>query len=281
MKEVCDLIEEARARGLKATANQYPYIAGQNNLVALVPPWAMEDGRETMLTLLENKDSRKRMELDIYKGIPGWFNHYLAMGDWDRCLVASVGQPQNEAYEGKSVADIARTTGKTPTDVVFDLLLEEGGSVPAVYFLMNEDDVQYAMRVPWVSFGSDGTAVRPDGILGRGKPHPRWYGTFPRILGKYVREERVIPLEMAIRKMTSLNAEKLGMADRGLVAEGKKADLTIFDPQKIADRATFSNPHRYPVGIEYVIVNGIPVLERGNHLGTKPGRVLRKSKAGL
>jgi N-acyl-D-aspartate/D-glutamate deacylase len=281
MKEVCDLIEEARARGLKVTANQYPYIAGQNNLVALVPPWAMEGGRETMLTLLENKVSRKRMESDIYKGIPGWFNHYLAMGDWDRCLVASVGQPQNEQYEGKSIADIARISGKTPTNVVFDLLLEEGGSVPAVYFLMTEDDVQYAMRVPWVSFGSDGTAVRPDGILGRGKPHPRWYGTFPRILGRYVREDHVIPLEMAVRKMTSLNAEKLGIEDRGLVAEGKKADLTIFDPQKVADRATFSNPHQYPVGIEYVIVNGIPVLERGNHLGTKPGRVLKKSNAGL
>jgi N-acyl-D-aspartate/D-glutamate deacylase len=280
MNEVCRLIEEARGRGLEVTANQYPYIAGQNNLVALVPPWAMEDGRETMLTLLENKDSRKRMELDIYKGVPGWFNHYLAMGDWDRCLVASVGQPHNEAYEGKSIADIARITEKSPTDVVFDLLLEEGGSVPAVYFLMNEDDVQYAMRVPWVSFGSDGTAVRPDGILGRGKPHPRWYGTFPRILGKYVREERVIPLEMAIRKMTSLNAEKLGIEDRGVIAEGKKADLTIFDPQKVADRATFSNPHRYPVGIEYVIVNGVPVLERGNHLGTKPGRILRKSSEG-
>lgn len=277
MKEVCDLIQNARDRGLAVSANQYPYIAGQNNLVALVPPWAMEGGRDEMLDLLRRADSRKRMETDIYRGIPGWFNHYLAMGEWNRCVVASVEQPQNEAFEGKSIAHIAQAAGKTPTDVVFDLLLEEGGSVPAVYFLMTEDDVCNAMRIPWVSFGSDGSAVRPDGPLGRGKPHPRWYGTFPRILGKYVREERVIPLEEAIKKMTLLNAEKLDIQDRGLISEGKKADLTIFDPQKVADRATFGDPHQYPVGIEYVIVNGIPVIEKGQHLGTKPGRILRKS----
>ncbi len=277
MSEICDLIEEARARGLNVTANQYPYVAGQNNLVALIPPWAMEGGRETMLDLLREKDSRKRMETDIYKGIPGWFNHYLAMGDWDRCLVASVEQPQNEEFEGKSLAQIAEISGKTPTDAVFDLLLEEGGSVPAVYFLMSEEDVRYAMQVPWVSFGSDGSAVQPEGILGRGKPHPRWYGTFPRILGKYVREEGVISLEEAVRKMTSLNAEKLGIKDRGQIAEGKKADLVVFDPEQVVDRATFANPHQYPVGIEYVIVNGIPVLERGKHLDTKPGRILRKT----
>ncbi|HUV12198.1 MAG TPA: D-aminoacylase [Acidobacteriota bacterium] len=280
MNEICDLIEEARARGLKVTANQYPYIAGQNNLVALVPPWAMEGGRETMLKLLGKEDSRKRMETDIYNGLPGWFNHYLAMGEWARCMVASVEQPQNEQYEGKSIAQIAQASGKTPTEVVFDLLLEEGGSVPAVYFLMTEEDVGYAMQVPWVSFGSDGSAVRPEGKLGQGNPHPRWYGTFPRILGKYVREEGVISLEEAIRKMTSLNAEKLGITDRGLIAEEKKADLVIFDPEKVADRATFDDPHQYPIGIEYVIVNGVTVLKDGKHLGAKPGRVLRKSSGG-
>jgi N-acyl-D-aspartate/D-glutamate deacylase len=142
---------------------------------------------------------------------------------------------------------------------------------------MSEEDVRYAMQRPWVSFGSDGAAVRPDGPLGSGKPHPRWYGTFPRVLGKYVREEHVLTLPEAIRKMTSLNAEKLGIEDRGLLRAGKKADITIFDSERVTDRATFENPHQYPVGIEYVIVNGVPVLEKEQHLGTKPGRVLRKN----
>jgi len=276
MANVCDLIEEARKRGLEITANQYPYIAGQNNLVAMVPPWAMADGREEMMAHLARSDSRKRMERDIYEGIPGWFNHYLAMGDWGGCMVASVNSEENKRFEGKSISEISKLLGKSPTDVTFDLLLEEGGSVPAVYFLMSEKDVCHAMQRPWVSFGSDGTAVRPDGVLGEGRPHPRWYGTFPRILGKYVREDGVISVEEAIRKMTSLNAAKLGLVDRGLLVEGNKADLTVFDASKIIDRASFADPHRYPVGVEYVIVNGVMVLDQGSHLGTKPGRILKK-----
>ena len=140
---------------------------------------------------------------------------------------------------------------------------------------MSEQDVRYAMRQPWVSFGSDGSAVRVDGILGQGKPHPRWYGTFPRLLGKYVRQDRVLTLEEAIRKMTSLNATKLGIKDRGTLKEGMKADVAIFDLQRVIDKATFDNPAQYPEGIEYVLVNGTVVIDRGRHLGTKPGRVLR------
>jgi N-acyl-D-aspartate/D-glutamate deacylase len=188
MKEICDLIERARSRGIKATADQYPYTAGQNDLVALIPPGPMEGSRE----------------------------------------------------------------------------------------LMSEEDVRYAMKLPWVSVGSDGAAVRPDGVLGGGRPHPRCYGTFPRILGKYVREEHVLTLEDAVRKMTSLNAEKIGITTRGLLKEGKKADITIFDPRSVIDRATFEDPHQYPSGIEHVIVNGVPVVENGVHLGTKPGKILRR-----
>lgn len=280
MKEVCDLIEQARGRGLRASANQYPYIAGQNNLVALIPPWAMEGGRSRMLQRLKQPVERSRIERDLYRGIPGWYNHYLAMEGWQGCLVASVKSEMNKKYEGKSIAEIAQLSGKKPADVVFDLLLEEQGSVPAVYFLMSEEDVRRAMKMPWVSIGSDGSAARPEGILGAGKPHPRWYGTFPRVLGKYVREERVLSLEEAIRKMTSLNAEKLGIRDRGLLREGKKADITILDANGVIDRATFENPHQYPVGIEYVVVNGVLVLEKGWHLGVKPGRVLRKTEMG-
>jgi N-acyl-D-aspartate/D-glutamate deacylase len=278
MGEVCDIINAARDRGLTVTANQYPYIAGQNNLVALVPPWAMKGGQKQMLSRLAETESRERMKKDIYEGVPGWFNHYLAMGDWEGCIVASVQTEGNKQFEGMSIAQIAEATGKTPTDATFDLLLDEEGSVPAVYFLMSEQDVRYAMTVPWVSFGSDGTAVRPDGILGTGKPHPRWYGTFPRVLGKYVREETVLTLEEAIRKMTWLNAEKLGIRDRGRLAVGMRGDITIFDPDKVLDRATFVDPHQYPIGIDTVIVNGVLVLEEGQHLGTKPGRVLRKKQ---
>ncbi len=276
MKDVCDLIESARARGVKVTANQYPYVAGQNNLVALIPPWAMEGGRAEMIKRLSQPALRARMDRDINKGIPGWFNHYLAAGSWEGCVVASVRSAENKKFEGKSIAEIARMTGKKPTDAVFDLLAREGGSVPAVYFLMSEDDVRYAMKMPWVSVGSDGSAIRPDGVLGAGVPHPRYYGTFPRILGKYVREEHVLTLEEAVRKMTYLNASKFGFADRGLLKAGNKADITVFDPERVIDKATFQNPHQYPVGITDVVVNGTVVIRDGEHTGAKPGKVLRK-----
>ena len=274
MPEVIKLIEEAQAKGLHVTANQYPYVAGQNNLDALIPPWAMEGGREPMLARLGDPALRSRMEKDILNGVPGWFDHYLAMKGWESCVVAGVQSEKNKVHEGKSIEQISKTLNKKPTDVVFDLLKEEGGSVPAVYFLMSEEDVRTALQTPWVSIGSDGTAVRPDGILGKGKPHPRWYGTFPRVLGKYVREEKVLALEEAVKKMTSLNAVKLGIEDRGLLKAGKKADITIFSAERVIDKATFENPHQYPEGIEYVIVNGTPVIEKGQHLGSKPGRVL-------
>lgn len=279
MPEICDLIESSRDRGVKVTANLYPYIAGQNNLVALVPPWAMEGGREKMLERLSRLEVRKRIRKDLLEGIPGWFNHYLAIGDWDRCQVASVDSQENKQFEGKTVAEIADLTGKDPIDAVLDLLIEEGGSVPAVYFLMSEEDLRHAMKRSWVSFGSDGTAVATEGVLSEGKPHPRWYGTFPRILGVYVRDQEVLSLEEAVRKMTSANAEKLGIGDRGIVAKGKKADLVIFNPRTVIDRAEFGDPHHYPVGIEHVIVNGTQVLENGEHLGTRPGKVLRKNHA--
>jgi N-acyl-D-aspartate/D-glutamate deacylase len=181
---------------------------------------------------------------------------------------------KNKPHEGKSIDGISKSLNKKPTDVVFDLLKDEDGSVPAIYFLMSEEDVRTAMQVPWVSIGSDGTAVRPDGILGRGKPHPRWYGTFPRVLGKYVREEKVLALEEAVMKMTFLNAQKLGLENRGLLKAGNKADITIFSADRVIDKATFENPHQYPEGIEYVIVNGIIVLDQSKHLEVKPGKIL-------
>ncbi|MBK9168172.1 MAG: D-aminoacylase [Bryobacterales bacterium] len=273
-----DLIEGGRNRGLAVTASRYPYIAGQNNLRAILPPWALEGSREEMLARLRDPALRRRMERDIYGGIAGWFNHYLLMGSWDNVRVATVREAANEKFVGKSASEMAAMRKTSPTGAIFDLLLDEGGSVPAVYFMMSEEDVKYTLKLPWVSIGSDGYALRPDGLLGRGKPHPRSYGTFPRVLGKYVREEGVLTWEEAVHKMTALSAEKLGIKDRGLLRAGMKADIAIFDRGTVADKATFEDPHQYPVGIEYVIVNGVTVLERGTHLGTKPGRALRKGK---
>jgi N-acyl-D-amino-acid deacylase len=277
MPDICNLIEQARTRGLKVTANLYPYTAGQNDLNALIPPWAMEGGLSRAVERMGDPRLRARMKRDIYAGVPGWFNHYLAMGGWENCRIASVRTESARKFEGQTVAQAAALAGKEPAELVFDLLTEEGGSVPAVYFLMDEGDLRYAMARSWVSFGSDGSAVRPDGPLGRGKPHPRWYGTFPRILGKYVREEGVLALEQAIWKMTGANAEKLGIKDRGLIREGYRADLTVFDADSVTDKASFDHPHQYPEGIVHVIVNGIVVLRDSEHTGAKPGRVLRKN----
>jgi N-acyl-D-aspartate/D-glutamate deacylase len=273
-----DLFKKAKAEGVTVTASRYPYIAGQNNLRAIVPPWALEGSREDMLARLKDPVQRKKMERDIYGGIPGWFNHYLLMGNWDNVRLASVQTEKNKPFVGKSVAEIAKLTKKRPTDTVFDLLLDEGGSIPAIYFLMSEQDVRDTLRLPWVGVGSDGLAFRPDGPLGQGKPHPRSYGTFPRVLGKYVREEKVLTIPQAIRKMTSLNAEKLGIKDRGLLKPNMKADITIFNDGTVIDKATFDNPHQYPIGIDYVVVNGKLVLDKGQHTGARPGRALRKTR---
>ncbi len=268
-------IEDGQARGVTVTASRYPYIAGQNNIRALLPPWALQGSDEQVLARLRDPAARKRIERDIFNGIDGWFNHYLLMGTWENVRVAVVQTEANKPYEGKSIAEIAEATKRSPIDTICDLLLDEGGSIPAVYFMMSEDDVRETLKLPWVSIGSDGSAVRPDGILGRGKPHPRWYGAFPRVLAKYVREEGVLTLPEAVRKMTSMNAEKVGIADRGLLKEGWKADITVFDPATVRDEATFENPHQYASGIPYVIVNGSVVIDEGEHTGAKPGRVIR------
>jgi len=268
-------IEDGQARGVTVTASRYPYIAGQNNIRALLPPWALEGSNDKVMARLRNPAARKRIERDIHNGIEGWFNHYVLMGTWDNVRVAVVQTEKNKPYEGKSIGEIAEATKRSPIDTICDLLLDEVGSIPAVYFMMSEEDVRETLKLPWVSVGSDGSAVRPDGILGRGKPHPRWYGAFPRVLGKYVREEAVLTLPEAVRKMTSMNAEKVGITDRGLLKKGMKADITVFDPETVADKATFENPHQYPTGIPYVIVNGRVVIDEGEHTGEKPGEVIR------
>jgi N-acyl-D-amino-acid deacylase len=277
MNEVVKLIEEARQRGVNVQANVYPYTRGNNNLSAIIPPWAHEGGVSKLLERLKDASLRPKLKKDITEGIAGWYNHYTAIGgDWSRMLISGKG-----AYEGLTMDRViaAKNKGKTPPadplDVLFDLLIEENGSVPTVYAHHTEKDMNLAMMQPWCSIGSDGSAYAIDGPLRRGNPHPRNFGTFPRVLGRYVREQKLLTLEDAVRKMTSLNAAKLGIADRGLLKAGLFADVTIFDPEKIIDRATYTEPFQYNDGIEFVFVNGRMVLERGKHTGATPGRALR------
>jgi N-acyl-D-amino-acid deacylase len=273
--EAVRIIEEARSRGIDIAANQYPYVAGSTGLSASIPSWAHEGGRLKLVERLKDRQARERIKAEMKTGAPGWHNLVKETGNFENIRVASVRSDRNKKFEGRSIADIAKERGTAPEDALMDLLIEEQGNVGAIYFSMIEDDVKTAMKLPWVSIGSDGTAVSPEGVLGRGKPHPRFYGTFPRILGKYVREEKILTLEDAVRKMTSLPAARLRLSDRGLLRAGMVADVVVFDPERVIDRATFDEPHRYAEGIDVVVVNGQVVLDEGRHTGATPGRVLR------
>jgi N-acyl-D-aspartate/D-glutamate deacylase len=280
MKEIIELVEAARRRGVNVQTNIYPYTRGNNNLASIIPPWAHEGGKSRMLARLKDPAEREKMKRDIRGGIPGWYNHYTAVGgDWSRMLVSGRSQ-----YEGQTMDRVIalRTRGQTPPpdslDVLFDLLIDEEGSVPTVYAHHTEEDMNLALAQPWCSIGSDGSALSIDGTLRRGNPHPRNFGTFPRVLGVYVRDRKLLGIEDAVRKMTSLNAAKLGLKDRGLLREGLAADLCLFDPAKTIDHATYTDPFQYNDGIEYVVVNGQIVLNRGKHTGAKPGQVLRHGK---
>jgi len=273
--EIIAMVQKARDEGFDIRANVYPYTAGQNNLSSIVPPWAHDGGREKLLERLKDPSARKRMREEVMNGLPNWYNHYLATGDgWGGMILVTLKHERNTPFQGKRMSELIAARGGHPADVLFDVLLEEGGSVPTVFFHHSEPDMQLIMRQPWTSIGSDGTAVSPDGPTGRSHPHPRYYGTFPRVLGRYVRELKVITLPEAVKKMTSMNADKLGIADRGRLKEGLAADVTVFDQDRVIDRATFEQPHQFPVGIKYVIVNGVVTVDNEQHTGALAGRVL-------
>ena len=280
MGEVADLITAARSRGVDVQANVYPYTRGSNDLASIIPPWAHEGGTNALLGRLKDEAQRRRLKRDIRDGLPGWYNHYTAVGgDWSRMLIAGGGR-----YEGLTMDRViaARVRGKDPApdplDVLFEVLLEAGGSVPTVFEHHTEKDMNRALTRPWCSVGSDGSAYAAEGPLRRGNPHPRSFGTFPRVLGVYVRERGLLPLEDAVRKMTSQNAAKLGLVGRGLLRPGHFADVVVFDPGRVADRATYADPFRYPDGILFVAVNGELVLDGGRHTGARPGRALRRGR---
>ncbi|MFO0966474.1 MAG: D-aminoacylase [Gemmataceae bacterium] len=276
MNEIVARIDKARHDGVNIQANVYPYTRGHNNLSSIIPPWAHEGGAAKMLARLKDPAERVKLKKDIREGLPGWYNHYTAVGgDWARMLVSA-----NTAYKGLTVDRIlaARTKGKKVDllDEFLDLLIEEGGSIPAVFAHHSEKDMNLAMTQPWCGIGSDGSALAIEGPLKRGHPHPRSFGTFPRVLGVYVRKAGLLRLEDAIRKMTSLNAAKIGALDRGLIRPGFWADLCLFDPERVADRATYENPFQYSEGVEYVVVNGVLALDQGKHTGATPGKALRR-----
>jgi len=283
MKDVVALIEAARARGVNVQANVYPYTRGNNNLVTILPPWAHEGGTEKLLARLKDPAERARMKKDIQSGISGWYNHYTAVGgDWSRMLVNGNLSARNRAAEGQTMDVILakRNAMADPIEGLFDFLLEEQGSIPTIYAHHTEEDMTLAMSQPWCSIGSDGLAHATEGPLRRGRPHPRSFGTFPRVLGVYAREKKLFPLEEAVRKMTSLNAQKIGLKDRGVLHAGTYADLAVFDAGRVIDKSTYLDPFQYPDGIQVVIVNGEVTIDRGRHTGARAGRVLKHERSG-
>src|SRR6267378_4199643 len=249
MPEVLTKIEKARAQGLNVTADVYPYIAGSTSLSACLPPWALEGGTEKMLARLRDVRIRQQLKKEITTDSKEWENIYLGSGGAPGVLIGSVINRDLEAMQGKRLSEIAAAQQKEPLDALFDLIVADHGQTGAIYFMMSENDVRAAMRAPFVSFCTDSGARAADGPLSRAKSHPRGWGSYPRILGRYVRDEHELTLEQAIHKMTGMPAKRVGLRDRGLLREGYYADLTMFDPKRIVDRATFETPNQYPAGI--------------------------------
>jgi N-acyl-D-amino-acid deacylase len=275
MPQVIAAIETARASGLDVTANQYPYTASGTSLGATIPPKYHEGGSEAFVTRLKDPQVRAAIRHALGGDGKETENMWRGTGGPDGILVASVLDAALKHYEGKTIAQIASDEQKDPLDGLMDLIIAAKDHVGAVYFTMNEDDVKFAMQQPFVSVGTDAGAVNIQGPLSESKTHPRAYGSFTRILGRYVREQHLLTLEQAIRKMTSLPAQRMGLRDRGMLRAGAFADITIFDPATVKDMATFEDPHRPSVGIEYVFVNGVISLEHGKVTGQLGGRPLR------
>jgi len=276
MPSVLRRIEEARGRGLDITADIYPYTRASNGLDACLPLWVREGGVDEMLARLRDPAQRARIAREMADPqSPGWENQWYGSGGGDGITLASVLNPELQQYEGLTLTEIGRRMGKDPREAVMDLVMADRGESFCIMAMMNEDDVRAALAHPLVAIGTDSGARAEDGPLSESKLHPRGWGSFPRILGHYVRDEKLMTLEEAIRKMTSRPAARVGLLDRGILRPGMKADITIFDPAAIHDVSTFDDPNHYSVGVRHVIVNGRPVLEDGQMTKARPGEVLR------
>jgi N-acyl-D-amino-acid deacylase len=267
-------IEAARASGLKITADMYTYTAGATGLAASMPPWVQDGGNEAMLQRLKDPATVARIKKEMLQPGSNWENLYLHAGP-DGVLLASITEPSLKPLMGKTVAEVAKSRGVSPEQAVIDLVLADQGRSGAIYFLMSEDNVRRETAIPWVSFGSDGEASAPEGVFLKSSTHPRAYGNFARFLGHYVRDEKVVPLAEAVRRLSSLPAQNLGLKERGMLKAGMTADVVLFDPATIGDHSTFANPMQFATGVHDVFVNGVQVLKDGTPTGAKPGKFVK------
>jgi N-acyl-D-amino-acid deacylase len=275
MPEIVAHIEKARQSGVDITADTYAYTAWANSFSAFIPPWAHDGGDAKLVERLKDPASRARIRKDMETPSAQWDNEWQEIPGPEAILVSVVHNTQLSELQGKTIADIAKLWNKDPIDTIFDLLIADEAFTSVAVFGMSEPDVSLALQQPWVSIDNDAHGAAPDGLLGKEHPHPRAYGTFPRILRQYVREEEKLSLEDAIRKFSALPAQRMRLADRGVLKKGMWADIVIFDPATIRDRATFENPNQLSEGMEYVLVNGVPVIDNGKPTESLPGRVLR------
>jgi N-acyl-D-amino-acid deacylase len=268
-------VDSARSAGLRITADMYTYPAGATGLDAAMPPWVQEGGLEEWRRRLQDPAIRRRVKKEMSTPTDQWENLFLGAGSPDRILLVGFKADSLKKYTGKTLTEVAKIRRKSPEETAMDLVVGDDSRVGTIYFLMSEDNIRRQVVLPWVSFGSDEESSAPEGVFTRYNQHPRAYGNFSRVLAKYVRDEKLMPMAEAIRKLAGLPAANLGIAKRGTIKVGNYADLAIFDPEKIQDHATFDQPRQYTTGMVHVFVNGVQVLKDGEHTGAKPGRVVR------
>jgi len=267
-------IEAAQKEGLKITANMYTYTAAGTGLDACLPPWTEDGGYPALFKRLRDPATREKIALEVKTPSDAWENLYLAAGSPEKILLVGFKSEKLKPLTGKSLAAVAQMRGKDPIETIMDLIAEDESRIDSIYFVMSEENVRKELAKPWISFGSDEASQAPEGVFLKSNPHPRAYGNFARVLGKYVRDEKAISLGEAIRRLSALPATNLGLDHRGFLREGMFADVVVFDPATIADRATFAQPHQYAVGMKHIFVNGVQVLKEGEHTGAEPGRAL-------
>jgi N-acyl-D-amino-acid deacylase len=267
-------IEGAQKEGLKITADMYTYTAGGTGLDACLPPWTEDGGYPALFKRLRDPATREKIKAQVQTPSSEWENMYLAAGGPEHILLAGFKSEKLKLLTGKTLAEVAKTRGKDPIDTAMDLIAEDESRIGTIYFIISEENIKKELAKPWISFGSDEASQAPEGVFLKSNPHPRAYGNFARVLGKYVRDEKVLPMSDAIHRLSGLPATNLGLDHRGFLKEGMFADVVVFDPATIADRATFEKPHQYATGVKHVFVNGVQVLKAGEHTGAKPGRAL-------
>ncbi len=275
MEQLITRVEAARKQGLAITADMYTYTAGATGLDAAMPPWVQEGGLDAWVERLKQPEIRARVAAEMRAPTDKWENLLLGAGSPEHVLLVDFKTEALKPLTGKTLAEVAQLRGKSAEETAMDLVVEDHTRIGTIYFLMSEDNVRRQLRLPWVSFGSDAGAPAPEGVFLKSNPHPRAYGNFARVLGHYVRDEQLVPLEEAVRRLSALPAQNLRIQDRGRLAPGFFADLVVFDPATIADHATFEKPHQLSTGVEQVFVNGIAVLRDSQPTGATPGRVVR------